>query len=81
MSSAMNWLSKILESMGNAFIRPINNDLSPSIEVNAYSIVTLKRKMRISFNYALIGMRLSFLLSQIIYLKHFGKSLNLRTFA
>ncbi len=42
----MNWLSKMLESMANAFIRPIKNDLPPSIGAHAYSSTPLKRKIR-----------------------------------
>lgn len=42
----MNWLSKMLESMANAFIHPVKNDLPPSIGVHAYSSIPLKRKMR-----------------------------------
>ena len=42
----MNWLSKMLESMANAFIHPVENDLPPSIGVKAYSSVPLKRKIR-----------------------------------
>ena len=46
MRSITNWLSKILESMANAFIHPIKNDLPPAIGAHAYSSVPLKRKMR-----------------------------------
>ena len=46
MRSIMNWLSKMLESMANAFIHPIKNDLPPSIGVHAYSGIPLKRKIR-----------------------------------
>ena len=46
MRSIMNWLSKVLESMANAFIHPIKNDLPPSIGAQAYSSIPLKRKMR-----------------------------------
>ena len=42
----MNWLSKMLESMANAFIHPVKNDLPPSIGAHAYSSIPLKRKMR-----------------------------------
>ena len=46
MRSIMNWLSKMLESMANAFIHPVKNDLPPSIGAHAYSGIPLKRKMR-----------------------------------
>ena len=46
MRSTMNWLSKMLESMANAFIHPVKNDLPPSIGAQAYSSIPLKRKMR-----------------------------------
>ena len=42
----MNWLSKMLESMTNAFIHPIKNQLPPSIGAHAYSDIPLKGKMR-----------------------------------
>ena len=42
----INWLSKMLESMANAFIHPVKNDLPPSIGAHAYSSIPLKRKMR-----------------------------------
>ena len=42
----MNWLSKMLESMANAFIHPVKNDLPPTIGAHAYSSIPLKRKMR-----------------------------------
>tara|TARA_B100000902_G_scaffold338882_1_gene340705 strand:+ start:36 stop:188 length:153 start_codon:yes stop_codon:yes gene_type:complete len=50
MKSLLNWLSKILESMGNAFIHPMNNNLPPSIGTHAYSSIPLKRKLRRKFN-------------------------------
>ena len=50
MKSLMNWLSKMLESMANAFFHPIKNDLPPSIGTNAYSSIPLKRKFRRRFN-------------------------------
>ena len=46
MKSIMNWLSKVLESMANAFIHPIKNDLPPSIGAQAFSGVPLKKKIR-----------------------------------
>ena len=46
----MNWLSKLLESMANAFIHPVKNDLPPSIGAHAYSNTPLKRKMRRRFS-------------------------------
>ena len=39
----------MLESMANAFIHPVKNDLPPSIGTHAYSNVPLKRKMRRRF--------------------------------
>ena len=50
MRSIMNWLSKMLESMANAFIHPVKNDLPPSIGAHAYSGMPLKRRMRRRFN-------------------------------
>tara|TARA_B100000945_G_scaffold226106_1_gene182938 strand:+ start:316 stop:468 length:153 start_codon:yes stop_codon:yes gene_type:complete len=50
MKSINNWLSKTLESMANAFIHPLKNDLPPSIGAHAYSNIPLKRKMRRRFN-------------------------------
>ena len=49
MRSIINWFSKVLESMANAFIHPIKNDLPPSIGAHAYSSIPLKRKMRRRF--------------------------------
>ena len=46
MRSIMNWLSKSLESMANAFIHPVKNNLPPSIGTHAYSNIPIKRKMR-----------------------------------
>ena len=46
MKSIMNWLSKMLESMANAFIPPVKNDLPPTIGAHAYSSIPLKRKIR-----------------------------------
>ena len=46
MRSIVKWLSKMLESMANAFIHPIKNDLPPSIGAHAYSSIPLKKKMR-----------------------------------
>ena len=42
----MNWLSKLSESMANAFIHPVKNNVPPSIGVHAYSGTPLKGKMR-----------------------------------
>ena len=42
----INWLSKMLESMANAVIHPVKNDLPPSIGAHAYSGMPLKKKMR-----------------------------------
>ena len=50
MQSFSNWLSKMLESMANAFIHPMKNDLPPSIGAHAYSSVPLKRKLKRRFN-------------------------------
>jgi len=50
MRSLINWLSKILEGMANAFIHPIKNDLPPSIGTHAYSAIPVKRKLRRRFN-------------------------------
>jgi len=49
MRSITNWLSKMLESMANAFIHTVRNDLPPSIGPRAYSSIPLKRKMRKKF--------------------------------
>ena len=46
MRKIMNWLSKMLEGMANAFIHPLKNDLPPSIGTQSYSGIPLKRKMR-----------------------------------
>ena len=46
MKSVINWLSKMLESMANAFMHPLKNDLPPSIGTHAYSSMPLKRKFR-----------------------------------
>ena len=46
MRSVMNWLSIMLESMANAFIHPVKNDLPPSIGAHAFSGIPLKRKIR-----------------------------------
>ena len=45
MESLINWLSKTLESMANAFIHPLKNDLPPSIGTHSYSEIPLKRKL------------------------------------
>ena len=50
MKSLIIWFTKMLESMANAFIHPIKNDLPPSIGVHSYSTIPLKRKMRRRFN-------------------------------
>ncbi len=50
MKSVINWLSKMLESMANAFIHPLKNDLPPSIGTHGYSSIPLKRKLRRRFN-------------------------------
>ena len=46
MKSVVNWLSKMLESMGNAFMHPLKNDLPPLIGTHAYSSFPKKRKFR-----------------------------------
>ena len=46
MKSIISWLSKMLDSMANAFIHPFKNDLPPSIGAHAYTCVPPKRKMR-----------------------------------
>ncbi|ABV51228.1 Conserved hypothetical protein [Prochlorococcus marinus str. MIT 9215] len=50
MKSVINWLSKMLESMANAFMHPLKNDLPPSIGTHSYSSIPLKRKLRRRFN-------------------------------
>ena len=50
MKSVINWLSKMLEGMANAFIHPMKTDLPPSIGTHAYSCIPLKRKFRKKFN-------------------------------
>ena len=50
MKSLINWLSKMLESMANAFMHPLKNDLPPSIGTHAYSSIPLKKKLRRRFN-------------------------------
>ena len=50
MRSIKNWLSKMLESMADAFIHPVKNDLPQSIGAHAYSSIPLKRKMRRRFS-------------------------------
>ena len=50
MKSVINWLSKMLESMANAFMHPLKNELPPSIGTHAYSNIPLKRKFRRRLN-------------------------------
>ena len=50
MKSLINWLSKMLESMANAFIHPLKNDLPPAIGTHSYSSIPIKRKLRRKFN-------------------------------
>ena len=50
MKSVINWLSKMLESMANAFMHPLKNDLPPSIGMQAYSAIPIKRKFRRKLN-------------------------------
>ena len=49
MKSLINWFSTMLESMANAFIHPLKNDLPPSIGTHAYSSIPIKRKLRRRF--------------------------------
>jgi len=44
MKSVINWLSKMFESMANAFMHPLKNDLPPSIGTHSYSSIPIKRK-------------------------------------
>ena len=50
MKSVITWLSKMLESMANAFIHPLKNEVPPSIGTHAYSSIPIKRKFRRKFN-------------------------------
>ncbi len=50
MKSLINWLSKMFESMANAIVHPLKNDLPPSIGTHAYSCTPLKRKLRRRLN-------------------------------
>ncbi len=50
MKSVITWLSKILESMANAFMHPLKNHVPPAIGTHAYSSVPLKRKLRRRLN-------------------------------
>jgi len=50
MKSLNKWISKVLESMANAFIHPFKNQMPPSIGVHSYSNVPLKRKYRRRFS-------------------------------
>ena len=50
MKSVFNWLSKMLESMANAFMHPLKNDLPPAIGPHAYSSRPIKRKLRRRLN-------------------------------
>ncbi len=50
MKSLLKWLSKTLESMANAFIHPMKNDLPPSIGTHSYSSIPIKRKFKRKFN-------------------------------
>ena len=53
MNYLINWLSRMLESMANAFMHPLKNDLPPSIGTHAYSSIPPKRKFRRKFNQVL----------------------------
>ena len=50
MKPVTSWVFKMLESMANAFIHPLKNDLPPSIGTHAYSSIPLKRKLRRRLN-------------------------------
>ena len=50
MKSVITWLSKMLESMANAFMHPLKNDLPPSIGTHSYSSIPIKRKLRRRLN-------------------------------
>ena len=50
MKSAINWLSKMFESMADAFMHPLKNDLPPSIGTHSYSSIPIKRKLRRRLN-------------------------------
>ena len=50
MKTVINWLSKMLESMADAFIHPLKNEVPPSIGTHAYSSIPIKRKFRRKFN-------------------------------
>ncbi len=50
MKSVIKWLSKMLESMANAFIHPLKNDMPPSIGTHAYSGIPIKRKFKRRMN-------------------------------
>ena len=50
MKPVIIWLSKMLESMANAIMHPIKNDLPPSIGTHSYSSIPLNRKLRRRFN-------------------------------
>ena len=51
MKSLINWLASMLDSMANAFIHPLKNDLPPSIGTHSYSNIPIKRKLRRRFKY------------------------------
>jgi len=51
MKLLINWLAKMLESMANAFMHPIKNDLPPSIGTHTFSSIPVKRKLRRRFYY------------------------------
>ncbi len=50
MNSFYNWFFNILESMANAFIHPIENNVPPVIGTRAYSTIPVKRKFRKKYN-------------------------------
>jgi hypothetical protein len=50
MKSVINWLSKMLESMADAFMHFSKNEVPPSIGTHAYSSIPIKRKFRRKFN-------------------------------
>jgi hypothetical protein len=49
MKTVINWLSKMLESMADAFIHPLKNEVPPPIGTHAYSSIPIKRKFRRKF--------------------------------
>ena len=50
MNSFYNWLFNVLESMANAFIHPIKNNVPPPIGMHSYSTIPVKRRFRKKYN-------------------------------